>query len=306
MRASRTKFVPQNKVEQPCRQRHNERCRRSERRITQLRRLPTALFVGCVRRFRLGDTAKAVAVWLFSQPDKGGCQHLSFETLRLYLQPLRRRVLASDPVKLAERRSVLHKIAKTLVEDQMSEENDREIHLVGSNTSAPGDQPAAPAPVNVPKAVREADARVEESFRNATGREVQIYVLESIRQNLPKQLGVENAFGLAMDPVSRRLRELRQLGADMRKAELAELKLKKTVTSEDDPNFDAIPVPEKLMPEQKEFAKAVDNLSPGDYDKALTLTKMLQEMADLEREAAKIIGQEQAEREKAKQEKHES
>ncbi len=127
MRNCRPSSLSTQSAERRCRQPYDRRSHQDERRILRLRTLSGRLFIGCVRRVQLGDSPKSVAIWLFAQPDRGGCQHLALGTLRVYLQVLRRRVLALDSMRPAKRRQVLHGFSKILVQERIHMENNEVV-----------------------------------------------------------------------------------------------------------------------------------------------------------------------------------
>lgn len=88
-------------------------------RLHVLRTLPFALYGEVVRRFAYGETAKDVAYLIYAQEDRGGCQALSLESLRQYLQVLRKKVRETDGEKGPSRLGTIHSMAKELQKEEI-------------------------------------------------------------------------------------------------------------------------------------------------------------------------------------------
>lgn len=119
-------------------------------RLHVLRTLPFALYGEVVRRFAYGETAKDVAYLIYAQEDRGGCQALSLESLRQYLQVLRKKVRETDGEKGPSRLATIHSMAKELQKEEIRLSNVVEDRRAGGATKE-----CTPAPLDANKVVRE-------------------------------------------------------------------------------------------------------------------------------------------------------
>jgi hypothetical protein len=107
---------PENKRNTPI-LRYNKRERQSDSWARKLRTLPVAVYRDLLSLLMNGTSALEAARWLNQQPERGGCQHLKFNTLRLYVQALRERVLEIDK-ESKQRTKALEDLAKNMLRDR--------------------------------------------------------------------------------------------------------------------------------------------------------------------------------------------
>lgn len=146
-----------------------QRQRRGESWLGRLRLLPDDLFAQVLQRLQCGTTAKDAAKWLLTQPNRGGCQHLSYNSLRLYLQYLRAKVLELDKQRRKQREQLLGKLA-----DGLERERERIDNVMAINAACEGVPPEPPKPKTKRKQRLENMARLREVTRGMSTRDMYI------------------------------------------------------------------------------------------------------------------------------------
>ncbi len=173
-------------------------------------------------------------------------------------------------------------------------DNNEVVKTVSSEAVGAPDAPASPPPIDVPQAVRDAEQRVTETFRMVTGAEVQAYLFEKMKQNFTRPLEFEAKLGLVVENVTRRCREFRLLGNDMRSAEIKEKKLGAPVAPELS-DFGAIPDTSPSDPidgQIKSMSPASRMITGEAVQSVLRLAGLTEELRDLREQGPPTESQE--------------
>jgi hypothetical protein len=249
--------------------------------------MPAELWDECVRRFIYGDTAKDVAQWLFVQPDRGGVQHLSFNTLRFYLQVLRERVLAADKESRIQRRNTIRHVARAIQQEERKRNNVVSIRQAVEEAKGT----ASPAQQEPPKerTLSDIEEEIEAMIEYVDANYMSIFNFAVLKERLKKPLEVERNLGvplLEVTKINHEINNAAQVKASVELAAIKRMKAKADITQDD---FEAITTdPTKAG---DEFDQAVAKLSPAQYDKTITLSRYLTEFANLKREQAQLMAE---------------
>ncbi len=301
---------------------HRERY--GEHWIAQLKKLPEPIFRECVRRLINRETAQAVAMWITEQPDRGGIQHLSYGTVRIYVQCLRKCVIARDGQRAREQRAI-GRAAKQIREERIALENTVAIEQAQNDAAGNADPATLPippvqnqildnAPVAQPAARDRADAeppsrkQIEKEIRDEVGRITgsltarriaeTAYVVGMMRVLGP--LTFEKRTGIPVAELTRIMRELNRSGTILAQSERVEAERAKATASAPHEDFATIdggagkviskPLTGKSQtsenPDSVNLPEAIDELNPAQYDKTLHAAAALSELMDLDRQLA--------------------
>lgn len=262
---------------------------RAEQAIRSLRSLPNESFRTCVCRLQQGDRAIDVANWLFEQPDRGACSHLSLNTLRVYLLYLRRDVLKRDPHARKRFDILVRDTARDIHREQVHCDNVIAIHQAGetsgdAGTPKPPETPPAPERSGKvsEQTCEEIEAEVRERLKDPIAFEkfmTREMVMSEKRQLLAWEL--ESRMGFPMKEGT---------AISNNKIKLIALHRKRSgATESQNKNFERWGAIDGVddaaaSPEQRKVSHVARQFTPVQYDAAVRLTEIFNELTDLQQE----------------------
>jgi hypothetical protein len=176
-----------------------QRQRRGESWLRRLRLLPDEVFEQVVRRLQYGATAKDVAQWLTTQPDRGGLEHHAYNTLRLYLQCLRERIFHLDHQRKNRKRAI-RRMAKAVHQVRAQANNTISIERVLETVAGTAD-PQRPLPKD--DTLNKVEKEVVHLLAATTTREVLLLTYQVNKERLRAPLELEEQLKLPLDSVTR-------------------------------------------------------------------------------------------------------
>ncbi len=187
-----------------------------------LRTLPDPRYREVVRRFAYGETAKSVAMFVAAQKDLGGCQGLSFHTLRQYLQLLREKVCEADKDNREARRASIRKMAKRIQKEEIRLAN--VVPIDGSAEAVKNNTPISSNAVKpVVRAVSEIEKELKAICASLSAREPIVYNFIIAKLRLEAGMEVEQKLKLPLDVNTKIMRIIGQCTHELLKCDRAEL-----------------------------------------------------------------------------------
>jgi hypothetical protein len=235
------------------------------------KRLPEAVFRECVELFAHGKKVADVARWLMKQ-DRGGLQHVGLHSCRKYLTALKARVQAIKK--------------KSPVVEQSTLVQHFEVHeRRAENTAAI----CAVAPPNKHERVQAIEKRIAGVLEWISARRVLALALVVIYDEIERINGMETKFGVPMpDAVVKSVRQLHAIGDSLAKLEQQTPAARTNGEGSDNRGagpegvLDELPAPSP----NNIIARKIEDLNPAQYDKTLTLAKVMSDIIDLDRKIA--------------------
>lgn len=275
--------------------------------LARLSTLPWPVLIEIIRRMRRGVTDKAIAAWLVLLPNRGECARLSQETFRTYLRVLREEVRRRDRYRTQHlrrldraQRALEREAALTAVSSRI----DEAYASAGASTppspsvgpppsgptppgppagDGPNDPPRSPSSVlagtettasTVPDRGPQLVAKIKELLALDDQHEIAKLVelkqacradrICSFEDKMP--VTIEQA-GKELERLMRMCKTTQEIGRKAKQSEefepIKDGELKQAATGLSEPATD--------------FDHAVDQLNPAQYDRTLTLTRILSE-----------------------------
>lgn len=206
-------------------QKNTQRKLRGENWLRLLRTLPANVLQACTQRLVYGTSAQDVAVWVMTLPDRerGGCQHLAYQTMRQYMQYFRFRLLEADrqQKRRRQRLRLLRELTDNIQREQVKHAN--VVSIQNAKDEAEGREPTMAVPTVMGR--KEIMQMADEALKGLTTREGLVFAYIFNRERLWKPFGHEQNIGLPIDSLSRISAELNKTLQTMASHEIGSLKV---------------------------------------------------------------------------------
>ena len=175
--------------------------------LEQLRRLPYQAYEEACRRMYYGDSARAVAEWLTSLPNRGALQHLEFSTVYQYVKEARTLIRKNDPEGLGKRKQRIHRMARQLYEVEQSENVALSIELAAKGLDS----------TKLPEArkLEEIEEELKVQLKSLQPREVLISNYAAARVRLHHGVELEDRLGIPLAKLTRIQSEISRIAENM-------------------------------------------------------------------------------------------
>jgi hypothetical protein len=287
-----------NPSPKPPRPRYPKRARQGQNWLRTLWTLPKEVLNACGRRLLNGESALDIAKWLFEQPNRGGCAHLSINTLRVYLSSLRAEMRKHDPDGRKRFKRRLHDTAKQIHHEQVRNDNVVAIDEAVASATDPAKAPVSPSVGERPGGGFEQKMElIEEQVRlqllnPLVIEESLLHDVAVNRERLHIGFKMELTVGLVMKEITliihanrKHLELLHKVRGDRKKADA---EWERPAGVEKDEEVDAETSAAAVdAGEMKRFEEIAGGLTPSEYDAAIRLAPWINELLDLVREEAR-------------------